>query len=145
VSAFVLEGVSIIECCSLSLYTSLCTVKNMFPLPRLFATDADAIFRMGGAAVLMTNKPSLRSRCKYELAAASRVHTGANDASYNCMSWGPDGCEWLLACVSTLRNHHIALMHRLASATTILKPPAAAAASFVRACACVCAFRTQPV
>ncbi|KAL6763254.1 FAE1/Type III polyketide synthase-like protein-domain-containing protein [Haematococcus lacustris] len=51
---------------------------------------ANVIFRMGGAAIALTNKPSLRARAKYELVAASRVHTGADDDSYNCMSWGPD-------------------------------------------------------
>jgi hypothetical protein len=43
---------------------------------------ANAIFRMGGAAMLMTNKPSLYSRCKYELQHADRVHTGQDDTSY---------------------------------------------------------------
>lgn len=51
---------------------------------------ANAIFRMGGAAALFTNKPSLYSRCKYELQYAERVHTGQDDASYRCISWGPD-------------------------------------------------------
>ncbi|KIY93827.1 3-ketoacyl-CoA synthase 5 [Monoraphidium neglectum] len=51
---------------------------------------ANAIFRMGGAAMLMTNKPSLYSRCKYELQYAERVHTGQDDASFKCISWGPD-------------------------------------------------------
>ncbi|KAI8470967.1 MAG: FAE1/Type III polyketide synthase-like protein-domain-containing protein [Monoraphidium minutum] len=51
---------------------------------------ANAIFRMGGAAMLMTNKPSLYSRCKYELQYAERVHTGQDDTSYKCISWGPD-------------------------------------------------------
>lgn len=51
---------------------------------------ANAIFRMGGAAIALTNKPSLKSRCKYELVATTRVHTGADDSAYNCMSWGPD-------------------------------------------------------
>ena len=39
---------------------------------------------------MMSNKPSLRSVAKYELVHAVRVHHGANDDSYNCMSWGPD-------------------------------------------------------
>jgi hypothetical protein len=45
---------------------------------------ANAIFRMGGAAVLMTNKPSLVKRCKYQLTHAVRVHTGQDDAAYRC-------------------------------------------------------------
>ena len=43
---------------------------------------ANAIFRMGGAAMLMTNKPQLYSRCKYELQHSERVHTGQDDTSY---------------------------------------------------------------
>jgi hypothetical protein len=39
---------------------------------------------------MMSNKPSLRSVAKYELVHAVRVHHGANDDSYNCMSWGAD-------------------------------------------------------
>jgi 3-ketoacyl-CoA synthase len=45
---------------------------------------ANAIFRMGGAAMLMTNKPQLYSRCKYELQHSVRVHTGQDDTSYGC-------------------------------------------------------------
>ncbi|KAF5830397.1 FAE1/Type III polyketide synthase-like protein-domain-containing protein [Dunaliella salina] len=51
---------------------------------------ANCIFRMGGAAIMLTNKASLRSRAKYELVAASRIHLGADDEAYGCMSWGPD-------------------------------------------------------
>lgn len=43
---------------------------------------ANVIFRMGGAAIAFTNKPSLRGRAKYVLNKAVRVHTGADDASY---------------------------------------------------------------
>jgi|AntDeeMinimDraft_4_1070355.scaffolds.fasta_scaffold59056_1 3-ketoacyl-CoA synthase len=43
---------------------------------------ANVIFRMGGAAIMLSNKPSLRARSKYELVAASRVHEGANDEAY---------------------------------------------------------------
>lgn len=43
---------------------------------------ANAIFRMGGAAVMMTNKPSMYRQCKYQLNHAVRVHTGQDDAAY---------------------------------------------------------------
>lgn len=52
---------------------------------------ANVIFRMGGAAIMLTNKPSLYSRSKYQLMHNVRVHTGADDESYGCMGWGPDG------------------------------------------------------
>ena len=44
---------------------------------------------MGGAAILLSNKPSWRrsGRAKYQLAHTVRVHTGAGDASYGCMGW----------------------------------------------------------
>ena len=43
---------------------------------------SNAIFRAGGAAMLMTNKRSLYSRCKYELHSSTRVHTGQDDTAY---------------------------------------------------------------
>lgn len=43
---------------------------------------ANCIFRMGGAAVLMSNKPCWRGRAKYELTYNVRVHTGAEEKSY---------------------------------------------------------------
>jgi 3-ketoacyl-CoA synthase len=51
---------------------------------------ANAIFRMGGAAAMFTNKPSLKKRAKYSLEHQVRVHTGQDDGAYNCMGWGPD-------------------------------------------------------
>lgn len=51
---------------------------------------ANAIFRMGGAAVLLSNKPSYRRHAKYKLAHAVRVHSGADDASYSCIDMSPD-------------------------------------------------------
>jgi 3-ketoacyl-CoA synthase len=43
---------------------------------------ANAIFRMGGAAVLLTNKASARKVAKYQLVHNVRVHCGQDDASY---------------------------------------------------------------
>ncbi|KAF8069577.1 KCS2 [Scenedesmus sp. PABB004] len=57
------------------------------PSPRQVA---NAIFRMGGAAVALTNRRGDAAAAKYALVANSRVHTGQDDASYGCMSWGPD-------------------------------------------------------
>lgn len=39
-------------------------------------------FRMGGAASLFTNKPSLAARAKYQLLHAVRTHHGASDDAY---------------------------------------------------------------
>jgi len=51
---------------------------------------ANAIFRMGGAAMIAHNKPSMVKRSKYQLMHSVRVHTGQDDTAYNCISWGPD-------------------------------------------------------
>jgi hypothetical protein len=39
---------------------------------------------MGGAGVLMTNKPALIKQSKYQLAHSVRIHTGQDDAAYRC-------------------------------------------------------------
>ncbi|WIA34976.1 hypothetical protein OEZ86_013257 [Tetradesmus obliquus] len=51
---------------------------------------ANAIFRMGGAAAMFTNKPAYWRSAKYALQHNVRVHTGADDGAYSCMGWGPD-------------------------------------------------------
>ncbi|KAK1422867.1 hypothetical protein QVD17_18156 [Tagetes erecta] len=45
----------------------------------------NCIFRMGGAAMLLSNKLGDRRRSKYELAHTVRTHKGADDNSYNCV------------------------------------------------------------
>ncbi|XP_058223406.1 3-ketoacyl-CoA synthase 1 [Rhododendron vialii] len=45
----------------------------------------NCIFRMGGAAMLLSNKSKDRSRSKYELVHTVRTHRGADDNSYNCV------------------------------------------------------------
>lgn len=43
---------------------------------------ANCIFRMGGAAVLLSNKASYRRTAKYTLQYNVRVHTGQDDEAY---------------------------------------------------------------
>nr|GLL36275.1 3-ketoacyl-CoA synthase 1 [Ipomoea trifida]GME03919.1 3-ketoacyl-CoA synthase 1 [Ipomoea batatas] len=45
----------------------------------------NCIFRMGGAAMLLSNKRSDRSRSKYELIHTVRTHKGSDPNSYNCV------------------------------------------------------------
>ncbi|KAI4355297.1 hypothetical protein L6164_004085 [Bauhinia variegata] len=45
----------------------------------------NCIFRMGGAAILLSNKSSDRVRSKYELVHTVRTHKGADDKHYNCV------------------------------------------------------------
>ncbi|KAL9229027.1 hypothetical protein vseg_004545 [Gypsophila vaccaria] len=45
----------------------------------------NCIFRMGGAAVLLSNKPHDKPRSKYELVHTVRTHKGSDVNSYNCV------------------------------------------------------------
>ncbi|KAK4732463.1 hypothetical protein R3W88_025451 [Solanum pinnatisectum] len=46
---------------------------------------SNCIFRMGGAAILLSNKSSDRRRSKYQLIHTVRTHKGADDKSYGCV------------------------------------------------------------
>ncbi|KAF4355264.1 hypothetical protein G4B88_020427 [Cannabis sativa] len=45
----------------------------------------NCLFRLGAAAVLLTNKSSERRRSKYQLMHTLRTHKGADDKSYRCV------------------------------------------------------------
>ncbi|KAK2649982.1 hypothetical protein Ddye_017471 [Dipteronia dyeriana] len=45
----------------------------------------NCLFRMGGAAVLLSNKNRDRTLSKYELVHVVRTHKGADEKSYNCV------------------------------------------------------------
>ncbi|CAK7348644.1 unnamed protein product [Dovyalis caffra] len=46
---------------------------------------SNCIFRMGGAAVLLSNKARDRVRSKYQLVHTVRTHKGADDRNYRCV------------------------------------------------------------
>ncbi|XP_078437454.1 3-ketoacyl-CoA synthase 20-like [Wolffia australiana] len=50
----------------------------------------NSIFRMGGAAVLLSNISADRQRAKYELLHTARTHKGADDSSHACVSQKED-------------------------------------------------------
>lgn len=50
----------------------------------------NTLFRMGGAGVLLTNRPSDRWQAKYSLQHIVRVHLGRDDAAYRCVYQHPD-------------------------------------------------------
>ncbi|PIN04291.1 Very-long-chain 3-oxoacyl-CoA synthase [Handroanthus impetiginosus] len=46
---------------------------------------SNCLFRMGAAAILLSNHPSDRRSSKYELKHTLRTHLGADDKAYNCV------------------------------------------------------------
>lgn len=46
---------------------------------------SNCLFRMGGAAILLSNRSSDRRRSKYQLIHTVRTHKGAEDKSYSCV------------------------------------------------------------
>ncbi|EFJ47586.1 hypothetical protein VOLCADRAFT_91861 [Volvox carteri f. nagariensis] len=50
----------------------------------------NVLFRLGAAAMIITNKPSLVRKAKYLLEQRVRVHIGATDDAYRCIWYGPD-------------------------------------------------------
>ncbi|GAB2228559.1 hypothetical protein Droror1_Dr00022679 [Drosera rotundifolia] len=45
----------------------------------------NCLFRVGGAAILLSNKSKERKRAKYSLLHIERTHKGADDEAYNCI------------------------------------------------------------
>ncbi|KAG8366610.1 hypothetical protein BUALT_Bualt17G0097700 [Buddleja alternifolia] len=50
----------------------------------------NCLFRMGGAALLLSNRSSDRHRAKYKLAHVVRTNIGADDKAYNCIQQEED-------------------------------------------------------
>ena len=51
---------------------------------------SNCLFRMGGAAILLSNKSSDRRRSKYQLVHAVRTHKGADDKCFGCITQEED-------------------------------------------------------
>lgn len=45
---------------------------------------ANCLFRTGGCAMILTNKPSLKEKAMFKLKCLVRTHHGSRDESYNC-------------------------------------------------------------
>ncbi|XP_074282966.1 3-ketoacyl-CoA synthase 11-like [Silene latifolia] len=71
-----------VECGTLSSYTG--NEKSMLV--------SNCLFRMGGSAILLSNKRSDKRRSKYELIHTIRTHTGADDKSFTSVTQKED-CE----------------------------------------------------
>ncbi|XP_056175292.1 3-ketoacyl-CoA synthase 11-like [Syzygium oleosum] len=70
-------------------YALVVSIEN-FTLNWYFGNDrsmlvSNCLFRMGGAAILLSNRPSDRRRSKYQLIHTVRTHKGSDDKSYGCV------------------------------------------------------------
>ncbi|PKA61307.1 3-ketoacyl-CoA synthase 11 [Apostasia shenzhenica] len=75
-------------------YALVVSTENM-TLNAYFGNDrsmllTNSLFRMGAAAVLLSNRRSDRRRSKYQLLHTVRTHTGAAGRSYSCISQEED-------------------------------------------------------
>ncbi|CAI5993043.1 unnamed protein product [Closterium sp. NIES-65] len=59
--------------------------QNIYLGTRRSMQVSNCLFRLGGAAMLLTNKSSERRRAKYELKHVVRTHMGRDDKSYGCV------------------------------------------------------------
>ncbi|XP_056176988.1 3-ketoacyl-CoA synthase 11-like [Syzygium oleosum] len=70
-------------------YALVVSIEN-FTLNWYFGNDrsmlvSNCLFRMGGAAILLSNWPSDHRRSKYQLIHTVRTHKGSDDKSYGCV------------------------------------------------------------
>ncbi|KAK8959018.1 3-ketoacyl-CoA synthase 11 [Platanthera guangdongensis] len=75
-------------------YALVVSTENM-TLNAYFGNDrsmlvSNSLFRMGAAAILLSNRRSDRRRSKYQLIHSVRTHTGASPRSYSCVSQEED-------------------------------------------------------
>ncbi|CAA7019892.1 unnamed protein product [Microthlaspi erraticum] len=61
---------------------------------------SNCLFRVGGAAILLSNKPGDRRRSKYKLVHTVRTHTGADDKSFRCVQQEDDDSGKTGVCLS---------------------------------------------
>ena len=96
---------------------------------------SNALFRCGGAALLLTNRWSDRwlgggGACRFALRWTSRTHMGADDAAYHCVYQMEDECghkgvrlgkDLMAVAARSLRVHVASIAHRLLPWREIVK------------------------
>ncbi|CAH2051610.1 unnamed protein product [Thlaspi arvense] len=64
--------------------------RNMYIGDNRSMLVSNCLFRVGGAAILLSNKSGDRRRSKYKLLHTVRTHTGADDKSFRCVQQEDD-------------------------------------------------------
>ncbi|XP_074582622.1 putative 3-ketoacyl-CoA synthase 20 [Curcuma longa] len=77
------------NCYALVVSTENLTLHGYFGNNRSMLVT-NSLFRMGGAAILLSNRPVDRRRSKYQLVHTVRTHRGADDRSYSCVTQEED-------------------------------------------------------
>ncbi|WOK95634.1 hypothetical protein Cni_G04341 [Canna indica] len=75
--------------CALVVSTENITLNAYFGSNRSMLVS-NSLFRMGGAALLLSNRLSDRRRSKYQLTHTVRTHRAADDSSYSCVTQAED-------------------------------------------------------
>lgn len=58
----------------------------------------NTLFRVGGAAIMLTNKPGDKKRCRYRLVHSMRTTMAAEEDAYRCVYQEPDA-DGISTCV----------------------------------------------
>ncbi|XP_059316969.1 3-ketoacyl-CoA synthase 6-like [Lycium ferocissimum] len=84
----------------------------------------NCLFRMGGAAILLSNRKSDRARAKYRLAHIVRTHKGADDKSFRCVQQqeDPEGKVGINLCVDLMQVAGEALKSNITTIGPLVLP-----------------------
>ncbi|VFQ85515.1 unnamed protein product [Cuscuta campestris] len=84
----------------------------------------NCLFRMGGAAVLLSNKRSDRGRAKYRLMHVVRTHMGHKDDSYKCVfqQEDPEGIIGINLCINLMEVAGEALKSNITTIGPLVLP-----------------------
>lgn len=84
----------------------------------------NCLFRMGGAALLLSNRKSDRARAKYRLVHIVRTHKGADDRSFRCVQQqeDPEGKVGINLCIDLMQVAGEALKSNITTIGPLVLP-----------------------
>lgn len=84
----------------------------------------NCLFRMGGAAILLSNRKSDQRRAKYRLVHVVRTHKGADDKSFKCVQQqeDPEGKVGINLCIDLMQVAGEALKSNITTIGPLVLP-----------------------
>ncbi|XP_049356912.1 3-ketoacyl-CoA synthase 6-like isoform X2 [Solanum verrucosum] len=84
----------------------------------------NCLFRMGGAAILLSNRKSDRGRAKYRLVHIVRTHKGGDDKSFSCVQQqeDPEGKVGINLCIDLMQVAGEALKSNITTIGPLVLP-----------------------